>query len=434
MRQSRCFVAGIMIMSLLLVLCGSLTTIEASQTKKPILIGASLPLTGGFSIPGQKHKDGYDLWAKLVNEKGGLLGRPVKIIVSDNKSDTETSIAQLERFINVNKVDLLFGTFSSKLTFPTSSIAEQAKMVYPVPSGGALRIWERGFKSIFYFQATAAEYTGSSAIEMIQHYVSSADRPKKVTLAWADDFFANAIATGLLGKKVKIPGSKKVIDLAPGFIVNAGMKVVFAKQWPEEGFSDWITLANSIKASGADFLVGLTASPDEAVQLMRALKTVNFHPKGVYLSQGTQDEFREGLGDSANGITIHSAWHSAVQWEGLLAGKKFTNQDFLRAFKKEFGRDGDEDEAIPFALSQGMEQAVRATGGTDNQAIRNWLATRTKQDPVKTILGDFYWDERGLPKGKPNLMTQWQEGKLEFVYPLGQFSGTKDLIWPKPKW
>lgn len=183
MRRMTSFVAGIIITSFLLVPAGGLPTLEASETKKPIVIGASLPLTGGFSIPGQKHKDGYDLWAKLVNAKGGLLGRPVEIIVSDNKSDTETALSQLERFINVNKVDLLFGTFSSKLTFPTSTIAEQARMVYPIPSGGALRIWERGFKYIFFFQPAAVEYAGLSAVETIKHYVAPADRPKKAAVA-----------------------------------------------------------------------------------------------------------------------------------------------------------------------------------------------------------------------------------------------------------
>ncbi|MDH4247108.1 MAG: ABC transporter substrate-binding protein, partial [Deltaproteobacteria bacterium] len=90
----------------------SLPTFAAEAIK----IGASLPLTGGFAIAGQKHKAGYDLCVEIVNKNGGLLGRQVELIVSDNRSDTETSIAQLERFISVDKVDLLFGTFSSKLT------------------------------------------------------------------------------------------------------------------------------------------------------------------------------------------------------------------------------------------------------------------------------------------------------------------------------
>ena len=57
MRRMTSFVAGIIIASFLLVPVGGLPTLQASETK-PIVIGASLPLTGGFSIPGQKHKDG----------------------------------------------------------------------------------------------------------------------------------------------------------------------------------------------------------------------------------------------------------------------------------------------------------------------------------------------------------------------------------------
>lgn len=436
MKQAKSFVAKIMIVSLLVALCGGLVTMEAAAAPKgkPILIGASLPLTGGFSINGQKHKRGYELWAKLVNARGGLLGRPVKVIINDNQSNVEASLAQIERYINVDKVDLLLGTFSSKLTFPMSAIAEQAKMVYPIPSGGALKIYERGFKYIFFFQPTAAEYVGNSVADMILNYVPAGDRPKTVAVAWADDFFSNAISAGMLGKKVKIPGFTKVTDLAPGTLAKAGMKVVFAKQWPEEGFSDWITLANSIKASGAEYLAGLVAFPDEVIMLSRALKTVNYQPKGAYFCQGTQEEVKEGLGNSVNGLTIHSAWHPAVPWEGLIAGKKLTNQDFVKLFKEEFGHAPDEDEAIPFGTCQGLEQAVQAAGSTDNTAVRKWLASRTKQNPVKTVLGDFYFDERGLAKDKPFLMAQWQDGKLRFVYPVGQFPGTADLVWPKPKW
>jgi branched-chain amino acid transport system substrate-binding protein len=435
MKETKIF-AKIIILLLLVVFCGGLATIEAAEAPKgkPILIGASLPLTGGFAINGQKHKNGYELWAKLVNAQGGLLGRPVKIIINDNQSNVEASLSQIERYLNVDKVDLLLGTFSSKLTFPMSAIAEQAKMVYPVPSGGALKIYERGFKYIFFFQPNAAEYVGNSVADMILNYVSPGDRPKTAALVWADDFFSNAVSAGMLGKKVTIPGSKKVTDLAPGTLAKAGMKIVFSRQWPEEGFSDWITLANSIKASGADYLVGLVAFPDEVIMLSRALKTVKYQPMGAFFCQGTQEEVKEGLGDAVNGITIHAAWHPAIQSKGLLAGNTITNQDFVAAFKKEFGHTPDEDEAIPFATCQGLEQAVRATGGTDNTALRNWLASRNKQEPVKTVLGDFYFDERGLAKDKPFLMTQWQAGKLEFVYPVGAYPGTKKLIWPKPKW
>ena len=45
----------------------------------PIKIGASLPLTGGFSLTGDKHKQGYELCVDLINKNGGILGRKVKL-------------------------------------------------------------------------------------------------------------------------------------------------------------------------------------------------------------------------------------------------------------------------------------------------------------------------------------------------------------------
>jgi branched-chain amino acid transport system substrate-binding protein len=440
---------SLIVLSFVLAACGGTATTEAPAAvepeapvepeeppieAEPIKIGASLPITGGFAINGEKHRDGYQLCVDLINEKGGLLDRPVELIVSDNQSDVETTMAQVERFMNVDDVDLMFGTFSSKLTFPMSSALEQAGMVHPIPSGAALRIYMRGYETPFYFQQKAAEFVGQSPINMIAELVPEGDQPATAALVFADDFFAGSIANGLLGGDVEVEGEDDVVSLAPGLISEAGMELVYEEMWPEEGFSDWITLANTIKESGAEYLFGLTASPDEAIQLVRALETVEYQPKGVYLSQGSQQEFADALGESADGITIHAAWHPAVQWEGLLAGEVYTNQDFQDDFEAKFGRAGDEDEAIPFALCQGIEQAVRATGSTDNAEIIAWLAARTAADPVKTIIGDRYWDEKGLPIDADFVMVQWQDGELAFVYPVGEFPGTSDLVWPKPEW
>lgn len=440
--------SGLMILSMLLAACGTQATPEPPQeteappaeteappppSEEPIKIGSSLPLTGGFAINGQKHKDGYQLCVDLINENGGLLGRQVELIVSDNQSDADTAIAQTERMINVDNVDLIFGTFSSALTFPMTSITEQSKMVHPIPAGAALRIYSRGYQYIFYFQQNAAEFVGKTPIEMIQNLVSAGEQPATAAVVHADDFFANAIAAGLMGGTVTVEGLENPVEI-PSALADAGIEVVFTQQWPETGFSDWINLANSLKAADADLVMGLTASPDETIQLVRAMQTVGYSPEGVYLSQGTQEEFKEGVGEAVNGIMIHSAWHPNVDFVGELSGEQFSNSDFIAAFQAKFDRMPDEDEAIPFSLCMGMEQAVRGVGSTDNDAIRDWLASRTADSPVKTILGEYHWDERGLPIGRPFLMTQWQDGELKFVYPVGQFPGTSDLLWPKPEW
>jgi branched-chain amino acid transport system substrate-binding protein len=425
MTKTRFLLYGVSVAAMLAAPAGAQETVK---------VGASLPITGGLAVNGQKHADAYNLCAELQNAAGGLLGQQVEMIISDNQSINETAQAQFERLINEDKVAFLLGTFSSRITFPTTSVAEQNKMVYPIPSGVALQIYERGYKYIFNFQPNVAEYLGKTYQAMWADLVDPAQMPKTAAVVSADDFYANAAVAGLTGKTRTIAGTDTVIDLAPGALAEAGIEVVFEQQWPEEGFSDWITLANSVKNSGAEMVIGFTASPDEAIQLTRAFKTINYQPKVAIMGQGTQVEFHDQLGDIANGVMIQAAWHPAVEWVGTMAGQPYSNQDFIRDFKARFNVDPDEDNAVPFATCQGMMQAVEAVGSTDNTAIRDWLASRTAEEPVKTILGDFHWDEKGLPIDKAFLITQWQDGELRFVYPVGEFPGTVPLVWPKPEW
>jgi branched-chain amino acid transport system substrate-binding protein len=405
---------------------------EGAADEGPIVFGTSQPLTGQFSIPGEKHLAGYELAVQLINENGGLLGRQVELISSDNQSDPDVALNQFERFVNVEDADFILGSFSSLITFPTSSVTEQANVIHAIPSGAALRIYERGFDFIFYFQPNAAEYIGRTPVEMVQDLVPSGQQPETAAVVYADDFFTNSIAAGLLGEEVEITGGE-TIDLSPSPIEEAGMELVLEEQWPQ-GYSDWVNLANTIQSSNADMLFLLANSPDDGIQLMRALETVGYNPMGIYSSQGTQSEFERELGSSVNGLMVHASWHPQANFTGQFLGGDFTNQDFIDAFQEEYDRMPDEDEAIPFSLVMGLEQAVRATGTTDSQTVRDWLADRTAQNPVRTILGPFHWDDRGLPVNKPFIMTQWQDQELEFVYPKGQFPGVVDFIWPKPEW
>jgi branched-chain amino acid transport system substrate-binding protein len=423
-------------LSLVLVVLMLSTSIAIAQEGDPIVIGTSLPLTGMFSIPGSKHQEGYELCVNQINEQGGLLGRPVQLIVQDNRSDTEQAISQYERLINVDNVDLIFGTFSSKLTFPASAIAEQNGMVFPIPAGGALRIYEQGFENMFYFQQNAGEFIGTAPLAALNDLVGkdSPDYPKTAVVVHADDLFANATADGLLGHQVMGPDGELIVDLAPGLLSDAGIEAVSEEVYPGEGFNDWLGLANSIRQSEADMLIGLTASPEEVINLTQALQTVGYQPSVVFYSQGTQAEFYDAVGDATNGVMVHSSWHPLADYVGMLGDQPFSNSDFIKLYEDTYDAEADEDVAIPFSLCMGISQAVEAVGSTDNAEIRDWLKARTAEDPVKTILGSFHWDEKGLPIDRAFLMLQWQDGNLNLIYPVGEFEGTFDIINPKPEW
>jgi branched-chain amino acid transport system substrate-binding protein len=360
-------------------------------------------------------------------------------LVEDNRSEVEVIITQTERFIEVDQADILLGTFSSLLGFPASTVAYQAGMVMGLPSSAALRIWERGYDNIFYFQQAAAEYTGNTLVSLLDYYEEQGtitERPQTAAVVAADDFFAAAIATGLVGGEVNFTndaGEEVNISLAPGALADAGIELVFEEVWPV-GYTDWLTLANSIAAADADFLSISTASAEEAISLIQALQTVGYDAEMIYASQGNQAEFGEQLGDAVNGVITHSVWAPSADFSGTLAGEEYTNGDFVTGYTEAFGTPPDEDEAIPFGVCQGMAQAILGAETTDNAALIEWLHSRTPEEPVETVVGALVWDERGLPLEGSFLVNQWQEGTLNFVYPVGEFEGTTDLLFPKPEW
>ena len=413
------------------------TAPEAEGEGGPIRIATSLPLTGEFSVPAVKHRDGFQLCVDLINERGGMLGRPVELIIEDSRSDTQTAVSQYERFITADVADVLFGTFSSALTFPTSAVAEQNGWVYPVPSGGAGRIWERGYQNLFYFQQGTAEVIGATPMRALDHYrtegiIPEDAFPQTAAVVTADDDFALAVGAGFLGGEVAIPDTDVVLDLSPGHLAEFDVEPIVEDTWPVGQFNDWINLANSIASEDADSVFVATASVEEVISIVDAFQTIGYQPDVLYMAQGAQSEFQDAVGDAANGILIHVSYHPSANFESLLSGEPYGSQDFIDDFAAVHGRGPDEDEAIPFAVCQGMEQAILATGGTDQAALREFFATRTAEEPVQTVLGEFRWDEKGLPIERSHILVQWQEGELQVVYPAVE--GSVDMIYPKPEW
>ena len=74
------------------------------QDGDPIVFGGALPLTGWGSDAGQLNLRGYQLWEKHINEDGGLLGRPVQLLIYDDQSDPTTTARLYERLINQDQV------------------------------------------------------------------------------------------------------------------------------------------------------------------------------------------------------------------------------------------------------------------------------------------------------------------------------------------
>lgn len=89
-----------------------------TDAQSPLRIGVSLSQTGVYAAPGQNQLRGYRLCVKHTNEKGGVLGRKLELIVEDDQSQPATAARIYERLITQDRVDAILGPYASPITEP----------------------------------------------------------------------------------------------------------------------------------------------------------------------------------------------------------------------------------------------------------------------------------------------------------------------------
>src|ERR1039457_4655929 len=95
-----------------------------SSNKSPIMIGASLSLTGDNSVDGQAFQRGYLLWQNYINSHGGLDGgRKVQTVSLNDPSAPTTVAPNSTKLISQDRLDLTFGPSSTLLTGPAAKVA-----------------------------------------------------------------------------------------------------------------------------------------------------------------------------------------------------------------------------------------------------------------------------------------------------------------------
>jgi len=372
---------------------------------QPIVIGVSQALTGDKADPGTAIEQGYEVWAKEVNDAGGLLGRQVVIKSYDNQSLADTAVSQMERLATVDKVDLMFGPFSSVLTGPTSAVAAKYNYAYIEGAGGSPSVFSRNFTNIFFVQPATADHQADPFVQYILSLPAD-QRPKSAAYPQQDDPFVSATEDG-----------------AQATLEAAGIKTVYKQIYPPTQ-TDFSSIAAAVKASGAEIVLGGTIGNDSISQV-QAYASINYQPKAVYMTSGpsTVGPFKQALGSKVNGIFTGDGWVQTTKAPG--------NDKFVSEFHAMFPTVTDigTESAEGYSVGQVLQAAVLGTQSIDNAKIIAWLHA----NKVQTIQGLIGWDSIGRPNGS-FLLEQYQNGQLLVVGPANDPNKNGDPAYPKPNW
>ena len=105
-------------------------TAPAARAAEPLTIGLSMELTGPLAVVGKTGLLAMQIWAEDINAKGGLLGRPVKLVFYDDQSNPSLVPGIYTKLIDIDKVDLLVSSYGTNLVVPALPVVIQNNRLF----------------------------------------------------------------------------------------------------------------------------------------------------------------------------------------------------------------------------------------------------------------------------------------------------------------
>jgi branched-chain amino acid transport system substrate-binding protein len=380
---------------LVFLLISSFATEVIAQEKKPILIGSSISQTGSFARSARGQLRSFTLAAEQINKAGGLLGRPIQLIIYDDQSKGPIAVKLYRKLIYQDKVDFLLSPFGSGPTAAVTPIIEQAQMPCVAPQAGDPRIWQEKRRWVVQILASMAEYL-REGIDVAVNEMGA----KSVAFIYADS-------------AMQVSSIKESTQLIREKYPN--VEIVLDERFPF-GLEDYTPLLAKAKSVEADALFGGGYLP-QSMEIVKAAKSVQYRPKAIEVFFGPDPLFSEGLGEVAEGVMTPSGWEIGVPTPG--------SDEFTKAYREMWDEEPYYDMAACYAAFMLLADAIKHAGSLDRQAVRDYLFT-TKTD---TVYGKYEVDENGGQIGKKMLTVQWQKGKKEILKPDSLRSAKSIPLW-----
>jgi len=391
-------------MALMISLDSAQAQNSTTPTAKPIIIGGALSLTGVYSETAKWIKEGYNFWAEDINKRGGLLGRPVKLIIYDDEGNADKAVTYYERAITVDKADLIFGGYPATSNLAVMPLAEKHGKVF-IGMGGQKESFEQGYTYSFASPPLISDVVHIPIQGLFDDLIPKAEWPKSVAI------FAMNNVIGLSGR---------------GNIIKSfqehGIKIVVNETY-NLPLSDPTPLIGKARSGGAEMLCCLSFF-DDGVMLTRAAKARNYNPKVLFhLFAPTIPAWMRELGEDGNNVV------STIHWSPRLP---FPDNDKITEAAKTRYKLSSPPQYFGYAYCwmKTLELGVKGANSLDNKKIRDSL--RSKKIDLPYGLGVIF-DEKGLPpQTAASFAVQITNGIPEVVWPKNL--ATTKLVYPKPNW
>jgi branched-chain amino acid transport system substrate-binding protein len=354
-------------------------TVASAQSGNPITIGFAMSLTGPLAANGKQSLLGMKIWEEEINAKGGLLGRPVKLVYYDDQTNPSTIPGIYTKLLDVDKVDLVVGPYATNMAAPAMPVVMQKGKVFIILFGLAVNT-EFKYDKFFAMIPSGPDPKPSFTLGFFETAAAQNPKPTTVALVAADAEFANNACEGARKNAEKF-----------------GFKIVYDRRYPPPT-TDFAPIVRAIQAANPD-IVAICSYPLDSVGMVRAVNELNYKPKMIGGAMvGLQATvFKNQLGPLLNGWVNYETWvpTKSMMFEGT--------EDFFKKYQSRAQAEG----VDPLGYYLGgwghayisvLGDAIKATNSLDD----NKLAAYIKANTFKTIHGPIKfgpggeWAESGM--------------------------------------
>jgi branched-chain amino acid transport system substrate-binding protein len=358
--------------------------IAPAPAQEPIKIGFSVSLTGGLASSGKAHLLSKQIWLEEINAKGGLLGRPVKLVYYDDQTNASTVPGIYAKLVDIDKVDVLMGAATNLIVAAMPMIMERKKMVMVLLALGS----NAEFKYPKYFQSApfGPDPKGvlSSAFFAVAKSLNPA--PKTVALVGADAEFANNV---LIGARENAK--------------QAGLQIVYDRSYPPSTV-DYTPIVRAVQATNPNVVL-LASYPPDSVGMVRAATEVGLKAQ---LFGGAM----VGMQYASLITQLSEKLNRVVNYHFFVPSPKMNFpgiDEFLKKYQaqaKDAGVDplGFYQPPFAYAAMQVLQQAITATGSLNDDK----LAAYIHGNSFNTIVGEIRFNDLGEWANARTLMIQFQ--------------------------
>jgi branched-chain amino acid transport system substrate-binding protein len=315
-----------------LVGAGGLVTAVASQ-RSPVTVGALYPLSGPMSPLAREEYQGVLVARDIVNQDGGIDGRPVQVVTRDVENAGQ--MASAAQWMRAQGVQVVLGTYSSDLSIPASAAVSQQGMVYWESGAVADQLTGRGLPLVFRVGADGSRLGENSAVftaQDIAPLLHTTPQTTRTFMVVVDDAYGLSVANG-----VQRGAAATDLDIV-GRALYDGRR------------PDWSSVLAQVTAAHPDVLVLVSHLPD-GIAFRRAMLAANVHVGALIGSTMAQcvPDFGAELGADAVGVFASDRPTKDFNPNVLTPSARAVYDRFAADWRASTGREPDEEGIAGFS-------------------------------------------------------------------------------------